>query len=117
MIKDKDDYYDVQDELTDRYGNMPKATENLLDIAYTKALLHTVGVSSVSLRSNNASVITFKPDKQTVAGEKLISVIQSYKGRLTFTNNPAAPYLTLARIEPAQKMAELKAFAEKLTEN
>ena len=116
MIKDKEDYYDVQDELTDRYGAIPKATENLLDIAYTKALLHEVGVSSVSLRSNNAAVITFKPDKQKITGEKMIEVIQSYKGRLTFTNTPAAPYLTLARIESAKKMTELKAFAEKLTE-
>ena len=114
MIKNKDDYYDVQDELTDRYGNIPKATENLLDIAYIKALMHTAGVSSVSQRGTDTFLITFKADKRKLDGEPLIELIKSYKGRLMFTNSAAAPYLTLSKVPVAERMNELKTLAEKI---
>ena len=35
LIETRDDLYDVQDELIDRYGDIPEDTANLLNIALT----------------------------------------------------------------------------------
>ena len=37
LINNENDYYDVQDELLDRYGDLPRAVQNLLDIALVKS--------------------------------------------------------------------------------
>ena len=39
-IENEDEYMDMQDELIDRFGELPKPVENLLKIAYLKALAH-----------------------------------------------------------------------------
>jgi transcription-repair coupling factor (superfamily II helicase) len=42
MIRNRDDYYDIADELIDRFGEMPKPTKNLLSIA----LLRGIGIEA-----------------------------------------------------------------------
>ena len=113
-IKNKTDYYDVQDELEDRYGNIPLSVVNLLDIAYTKAVFHSMGALSVSHKGENGIVITFKGDKCKIDIERLMQLIKDGKGKISFTNNPAQPYITLTGLTPAARLSELKAFAEKL---
>ncbi len=113
-IKNKTDYFDVQDELEDRYGTMPKSVANLLDIAYTKALFHDMGAVNVAHKGSDSIVITFKADKCRMDIERLMTIIKDSKGRVSFTNNPAKPYITLSRLGAATRLAELKAFAENL---
>ena len=113
-IKNKTDYYDVQDELEDRYGNIPRSVVNLLDIAYTKAVFHSMGALSVSHKGENGIVIAFKGDKCKIDIERLMQLIKEGKGKISFTNNPAQPYITLTGLTPAARLAELKDFAEKL---
>lgn len=115
-IKNKDDYYDVQDELEDRYGNIPRSVVNLLDIAYTKALLHDMGALTVSQKGSDSIVITFKGDKCRLDIEKLMALIKESRGRTTFTNSPAQPYITITKLNAASKLADLKTFAEKLSQ-
>ena len=43
-IYTEEDYYDMQDELTDRYSDMPQCVSNLLDITYIKALANQAGI-------------------------------------------------------------------------
>ena len=38
LINSQDDLYDVADEFIDRYGDMPKVTDNLLRISLLRAL-------------------------------------------------------------------------------
>ena len=113
-IKNKADYFDVQDELEDRYGNIPRSVANLLDIAYTKALLHDMGAVNVSQRGADSIVIAFKGDKCKMDVERLMELIRQSKGSVTFTNNPAQPYITIGKLGAGTRLALLKEFAEKL---
>ena len=91
LIRDKSDYYDVQEELEDRFGDMPRSVSALMDIAYMKAKANQVGVISITQKRGNV-VITFKNNAN--ADPMKITAIVSKANRFTFTvaNNPFITY-------------------------
>ena len=56
------DMRDIYDEMTDRFGNMPKPTETLLTVALIKALGEANGVTKVEHRENNLIFYTERTD-------------------------------------------------------
>ena len=48
IIRNEEDYYDIVDELIDRYGELPKAAKNLLLIALIRGNALACGVEEVS---------------------------------------------------------------------
>ena len=48
-IKDKDTMLDVVDELIDRYGDIPKETENLIKIVEIRNLARKIGIKKIGL--------------------------------------------------------------------
>ena len=48
LIRNEDDYYDIVDELIDRYGELPKAARNLLLIALIRGNAISCGIEEVS---------------------------------------------------------------------
>ena len=48
LIRNKDDYYDIVDELVDRYGELPKPAKNLLTIALIRGIALSIGVEEIS---------------------------------------------------------------------
>ena len=63
LVTGIEDYYDVQDEIEDRFGTIPKSVQALLDIVLVKAEAHSIGVLSIMQKNKNL-VITFKADAQ-----------------------------------------------------
>ena len=49
-IENLQDKYDIEEELEDRFGDIPEPVSNLIDIAYIKALAGGLGISEVSHR-------------------------------------------------------------------
>jgi len=92
QITDKTSYMDVQDELMDRYGDLPACVVNLLDIAALKAAAHGLDALSV-IKKNGRLVVTFLPDAR-VQPERLAASIARHKGRLSFAmaDNPTLSY-------------------------
>lgn len=84
VIKDEKDFFDVQEELEDRFGTMPNSVQNLLDIALMKAYAHRLGVVSIIQRGKRIN-ISFKADNN-VNSEKLAEIILNSERRLTFNN-------------------------------
>lgn len=113
VISSKDDFYNVQDELEDRYGEMPVSVANLLDIAYIKAMLHKVGVTRVSQKRNATVVISFKSDARVDVAE-LMKVIKHYDNRLLFTNAENGGYLTYKIDKEKNVLKELIELAERI---
>ncbi|MCR5611066.1 MAG: transcription-repair coupling factor [Clostridiales bacterium] len=60
-ICDLDSLRDVQDELIDRYGDIPKPVQNLLEISLLKSEAEEVGISSVTVKKEEAKLV-FLPD-------------------------------------------------------
>ncbi|MCT4542781.1 MAG: transcription-repair coupling factor [Vallitalea sp.] len=90
-IENEKDYYDVQEELEDRYGDLPKSVVNLLDIAYIKALANSAGIISIEQKGDN---IKFEVIKNAKINPELIpELLNKYKNKLFFTINKT-PYFT-----------------------
>lgn len=90
LIKNIEDFYDIQEEMEDRYGNIPAVAQNLLDIALLKASAHTIGVLSLAQKGRNI-VITFKNDAN--ADPVKIAEAASKNRNILFTVAPN-PYIT-----------------------
>ncbi len=91
-ITNRDDYFDVQEEIEDRYGNIPKSVYTLLEAALIKAKAHKNDVLSVAEKNKNI-VVTFKGDAN-IDPVKLTKLITEGKGRYLFTQ-AAEPYVTI----------------------
>ncbi len=61
LIRTREDRRDVEDELTDRFGDMPRAVERLLGIALSKAICEEVGIELVEEKAGSLTFVTKKP--------------------------------------------------------
>ena len=101
-IASLDEYYDTQEELEDRYGNLPKSVQLLLEVVLIKADAVELGISSITQKRGNV-ILEFYPDAQ-VNPETLTQTITKARGKYLFTAG-VKPYLTLKTT--AEKDAQL----------
>ena len=92
QITTEEEYYDMQDEIEDRYGSMPKAVQTLLEVILLKAKAHEMGVISIVQKQANV-VITFRGDAK-VSPSAITELISKNKGKCMFTN-AMEPYITV----------------------
>jgi len=92
MIETEEEFMDVQDELMDRYGEMPSSVINLLTIARIKAQASHVGVLSIQEKRENY-LFEMKEDAQINPG-KIPKLLEEFGQILTFTvaKNPYFSY-------------------------
>lgn len=112
VINSIEDFYDVQEELEDRFGDIPKPVQNLLDVAYIKAEAHTLGVVAVTQRGENV-VLSFKQDS-SINIDNMVELIKQSKGKVMFNGNNANPYLTLNNVSSNDMLDEIKDLVLKL---
>jgi transcription-repair coupling factor (superfamily II helicase) len=100
LIRTPEDAGDVYDELSDRFGEPPRATERLLDVALVKALSEELGISRVEC---TAGVLQFKlanPDFALFA-----EALADLSGIMMRANPPSVSY-KLSRGEEPIAMAK-----------
>ena len=79
-VASEDERLDLQDELLDRYGEPPKAVENLLSIALTRAMAHEVYVTDLTCRDD---VMTMKLyPKAPLDGSRIPELLTRYRNKL-----------------------------------
>ncbi|GMQ62413.1 transcription-repair coupling factor [Vallitalea maricola] len=106
-IEDEKDYYDVQEELEDRYGDLPKSVVNLLDIAIMKAIANKADIVNIEQKGEN---IKFEARKDArINPDKIPELLNKYRNRLFFTINKA-PYFTykISRVDKKQFFRHIK---------
>ena len=79
-IESEEEYMDMQDELIDRFGDIPKAVDNLLKIALLKALAHQVYVTELGINRQEIRIAIFPKAKLNTEG--IPALIAEYKGAL-----------------------------------
>lgn len=99
-ISNQYDYYNVQEELEDRFGNLPKSVQTLLDVVLLKADAHHLGILSIVQKANSI-LLQLKPEAN-IKPENITELIANGKGKYFFTAG-ASPYIT---IKFAQKEKE-----------
>ena len=100
-VESEADMLDVYDELSDRYGPLPRQAEVLLKISLIRALGSSLDFEKVEKR--NGSVLLFTKTYDLSAWKSLVS---QYKGRL-FISAGNIPYVTL-------KLAENQPICEQI---
>ena len=66
-INDNNDVIDIEDELIDRYGDIPGPVRNLIKVAYIKALARSLGISAVTEKKDSV-IFTFADSKRSISG-------------------------------------------------
>lgn len=83
-IENQNDYMDMQDELIDRFGEMPVAVSNLLMVALMKAKAHENYIMELVAKPETITIKML--GKAPVQSDKVIPFMQNYGGRLRFVN-------------------------------
>ena len=91
MISSREDFRDMQDELIDRFGDLPRAAQALLDIALLRADASKAGISEIT-QKNGALLFFFRPEG--LEGAARACAAGRYKGRI-FLSAGEKPYVTL----------------------
>lgn len=81
-IETEDEYMDMQDELLDRFGDMPRPVDNLLVVAALKAMAHKAYVTEVNVNRQEARLTMYQKAKIRVEG--IPALIDRYRGDLKF---------------------------------
>ena len=85
---------DMLEELTDRFGDPPKAVMNLLEIARLKAEAHGLYITEVSGNSNRLKLTMY--ERANIVVTKIPKLIERYQGALKF-QAAEAPYFVYER--------------------
>lgn len=84
-ISNKEDYMDIQDELIDRFLEYPKEVDNLIEVAYVKALAHENFIEEVFINKQEIK-FTFIKEAKT-SNENILTLMNKYKNQMKLKNN------------------------------
>ena len=94
-IETGDEYMDMQDELMDRFGDIPRSVDNLLSIAALRALAHRAYVTEVIINRQEVRLTMYQKARLQV--EKLPELVSSFYGALKLIQGEAPAFLYIDR--------------------
>jgi transcription-repair coupling factor (superfamily II helicase) len=105
-IESLSEYQDMQDELTDRFGEMPAVVENLLKVALLKSSAHDVGITEINGDKSRMKFIMHP--KAKIDTTKIPDLITKYRGDLKFTvdENPYFTYIPRKNLKNTQEILD-----------
>lgn len=92
-IYTQDDMADVIDEMTDRFGEVPKEALNLIKISFIRALAGSIFVSRVSEQNGNVYISI---GEKTAISPYAISKLNEKYGNLVFFHGGKEPYISFS---------------------
>ena len=90
LCKNEQDIQNIIDEIIDRFGNIPKEVENLIQIAKIKYLAKNLKISKIASK-NAAVVFTFEPNQFK---SDITELVKKYSNKIKFSNS-IKPMITL----------------------
>ncbi len=81
-IETVEEYSDMQDELTDRFGDIPVAAENLLRIALLKADAHKAYISQVVQKEDGIRFYPYNGVEWNT--DRIMAMLKEYQGKLKY---------------------------------
>ncbi|MDF2521091.1 MAG: mfd [Clostridia bacterium] len=112
-IESRQDLYDIEEEVEDRFGDTPTVTRNLLTIAYIKQLAQKLGISNLTQKGSSI-LIKFKTDKY-IKAQHAMEIAAMYRNRILFTASEQ-PYFTLKAGDerPEELLKTIREIIEKI---
>ncbi len=93
-IESQEEYDDMLEELMDRFGELPKAVQNLLSIARLKANAHRAYVTEISQKGDFVKIVMY--ERTPVDPVKIETMIKHYLGKMKFVIE-TNPYFVYSR--------------------
>jgi len=90
-IEDEEEFLDMQEELLDRFGDIPSSVNNLLNIALIKSMCHSVYITSMIHKNDQVKLVMY--NKARLKADKFPELINKYQPALKLTME-ANPYFT-----------------------
>jgi transcription-repair coupling factor (superfamily II helicase) len=114
-IASEDDKFEVTDELLDRFGDLPRPAENLLDTAFIRYMASRCGVTKGALQQRKL-VLLFS-ENNSLSPELFAALYDDYGLRLTiYAGREPRVSLTLDKAPAAQEaeviLSTMLAFRE-----
>ena len=81
-IQNEEEYDDMLEELMDRFGELPRAVQNLLIVARLKAQAHQCYVTELKQKGDEIRMTLY--EKALIDPAGIDAMVKSYKGRLKF---------------------------------
>ncbi len=113
LCKTEEDILDVIDEIIDRFGNMPKELENLIDIARIKNLCKKLFITKVASKINGI-IFNFEQSNFNIDINK---IVKKYNNKIKFSPG-IKPTITLKTEGKNDKetLKEIKEFLQTIIE-
>ena len=80
-IENEEEKEDMLEELIDRFGDIPKKVQQLLNIASLKALAHSAYILSVEQKGEELKFVMY--EKARIDGKKIAPFVEFYKGNMS----------------------------------
>ena len=106
-IEDKDGAEEMIDELLDRFGEPPKAVQNLISVAMLKMMAHKVYISEVKLTGNEVKISMYEKAGIQVAAIPDLLNMEKYRNRLEFRAAGKPHFLYRLKSPGERKSAEI----------
>ena len=88
-IENEEELEDMTEELLDRFGDIPKKVEKLLQAAELKNIAHSAYVTSVEQKGARFVFVMY--EKAKVVPERIPHLIEAYHGDLSFRSDEEQP--------------------------
>ena len=95
-IENEDEFLDMQDELIDRFGDLPESVNNLLKISLLKSEAHKAYITELTYRNDEIKMVVYKNAQIKV--EQIPVFINKYKPFLKL-HPEQATYFTYTRMK------------------
>lgn len=112
-IENQDEMADMQDEMIDRFGDIPDATQNLLKVAVLKAKAHDNYISQICQKPDGLRLYFCQEAKISFAN--IPKMLELYKGKLKYVS-AGEPYLVYLLTKSVDGRQTLKGKAVKTQE-
>ena len=86
LVQTQEDVLNVRDELIDRFSDIPDETDNLINVAYVKALAHKANIVNLTQKGGRIKMVMF--EKAQVDVGRIPELLKKYNGRLKFAPRP-----------------------------
>lgn len=116
-IQNEEDYEDMYDEITDRFGDPPKELVNLMDMSLLKARANRLYVTSITLQGNELRIGMYQ--NAHIDTDHIDDMMENYNGRMRFVVGKTPMFILRSRLitekEIKERVEDILNDLEKLT--
>lgn len=110
-IETEEELMDMQEELLDRYGDLPHAVNNLINIALIKSICHSVYIQGLVQKNYEVKLMMYPKAKLDVS--KIPELLKKYKNSLKFIAQPN-PHFTYQLPKSSKGMSDTISIFESI---